>query len=181
MTVWASCAGTFDRIVSRYDFCCNSDGRLGRRRVLDETGIVLCGEVLASPLGRWRLADEVMATAEWPAITEDEALKLAGDGTALLAPFPDEADSAQHGGRNHADRLDWLDAAIVATLNAARSEEDRVANEMPWARPGSWDYDYEIDAISWIKLAYRTLQSLFEEKQDLLTREVTRRSRTDDE
>jgi hypothetical protein len=142
--------------------------------VLGLPRIVVCGEVYAPSLLRWRLADTMMSEADCPTLSPGDALELAGHADVLKAACPDPADLAAHDGRAHHERLGWLEAAIATTLKQVRAEEREVANELPWASPGTRDYDFEIDTIAWIKLAYATLQRLFEEKQNLLSRQAMR-------
>lgn len=163
-----------DPVSDTYEFCRAPNGALGRRRVLGPSRIAVCGELYVPSLSRWRLAAAVLSEADYSTISGQQATELVAGDEAMSAACPDPADLAPHGGRDSKERLDWLHEAIATTITAIRSEEQEVETELPWARPGTWDYDFEIDAIAWIKLAYQTLQSLFEEKQSLLARQGMR-------
>jgi hypothetical protein len=157
-----------------YQFCCGPDGGLARRRLLGHTGIAECGEIYVSTIGRWRLSAAAMSESDHPTISLAEATELAQAPEALrlhaLTP-----PTLRHTMPAIATRDSiWLDEAISLTLREIRSEEQTVITELPAARPGSWDYDYEMDAIAWIKRAYLTLQSVLEERQTLETRQTMR-------
>lgn len=150
--------------TSEFEFCIGPDGALGRRRMLPVSELPLSGEVYLPDLNRWRLAAAVTDTESWPTIDEDRAREEIDDPAALTGPCPDPADIAPHGSSSLKDRLDWLDAAIAATLGAVQIEQKDVGVELSFARPGTWDYDFEIDMIGWLKAAYITLEALIEEK-----------------
>jgi len=64
---------------------------------------------------------------------------------------------------------------VRRSVVAARSATSRSPGRS--ASPGSSsDYDHEIARIGWVRLAYRTLESLLAEKHDLLTAEEMRRT-----
>jgi hypothetical protein len=139
----------------------------------------ICGEVYVPSLRRWRLNESVMLEKQCREFSPDDALELVGDADALNAHCPDPADLAPQSSAVHKERLDWLDEAIATTLKEVRTEEQEVTNELPWAHGSS--YEFEIDMISWIKAAYRTLERLFEEKQLLVAREAMRRQTKHDD
>jgi hypothetical protein len=160
--------------AAEYEFCISSDGRLGRRRLVAGDRLVLGAAGFVPSLRRWRLDASFVDRLRYQAIPRAEAREGIEDQVLLDAPCPDPVDLAPHCGKNSADRLNWLDQAIVTTAQQIDAEIQRVEGEMPRVASGTRAYDYEMDLIHWIRHAHVTLESMLAEKQSLLAREAMR-------
>jgi len=141
-----------------------ADGTLARRTPLGGSGLALVAERFVPGMAAWWLHAAALDEARFPAISEEDARAIAG--AHLSRPCADRQASPA---TTHAasPRHRWLDDAVATSWAWIDGESTEVRAALPWASPGTREYDAEIDRIRAVKAAYRTLEALCDERRGL--------------